>query len=147
MVLKYMVSDTDLAKGDLGQPETKVEQPEKKAVSDWRRQSCAPKWDKQSSRRNMKFWYFLITVMILGAVGYYLWTAGLISPALDFLPTSTNKVVVTAIVYGEENASAVVSGSVVHEGDIVEGFKVVKIYEDKVEFEKKGKSFTKQVYE
>ena len=95
----------------------------------------------------MKFWYFLITVMILGAVGYYLWTAGLISPALDFLPTSTNKVVVTAIVYGEENASAVVSGSVVHEGDIVEGFKVVKIYEDKVEFEKKGKSFTKQVYE
>ena len=146
MVLKYMVSDTDLAKGDLGQPETEAEQPEKKVVSDWRRQTCKLK-ERPSSKKSMKFWFFLITVMILGAVGYYLWTADLISPALDFLPTSTNKVVVTAIVYGEENASAVVSGSVVHEGDIVEGFKVVKIYEDKVEFEKKGKSFTKQVYE
>ena len=146
MVLKYMVSDTDLAKGDLGQPETKVEQPEKKVVSDWRRQSCKLK-ERPSSKKSMKFWYFLIAVMILGAVGYYLWTADLISPALDFLPISTKKVVVTAIVYGEENASAVVSGSVVREGDIVEGFKVVKIYEDKVEFEKNGKSFTKKVYE
>jgi hypothetical protein len=147
MVLKYMVSDTDLAKGELGQPETEVEQPEKKVVSDWRRQTVEPKWASRSSRRNKKFWFFLITVVILGAVGYYLWTADLISPALDFLPISTKKVVVTAIVYGEENASAVVSGSVVHEGDIVEGFKVVKIYEDKVEFEKNGKSFTKKVYE
>ncbi len=146
MVLKYMVSDTDLAKGDLGQPETKAEQPEKKVVSDWRRQSCAPKWDKQSSRRNMKFWYLLITVMILGAVGYYLWTSDLISPAFEFLPTG-KKVVVTAIVYGEENASAIVSGSVVHEGDVIEGYKVVKIHRDEVEFEKKGKRFTKKIYE
>ncbi len=145
MVLKYMVSDTDLAKGDLGQPETKVEQPEKKVVSDWRKQTCKLK-ERPSSKKSMKFWYFLITVMILGAVGYYIWTADLISPALQFLPTG-KKVVVTAIVYGEENASAIVSGSVVHEGDVIEGYKVVKIHRDEVEFERKGKRFTKKIYE
>lgn len=142
MVLKYMVSDDDLAKGKLGQPETKVQQPEKKVVSDWRKQSIQLK-EKPSSKRSMKFWLFLMAIVILGPVTYYLWKADLISPALDILPTG--KVVVTAIVYGEENASAIVSDKVVHEGDIIDNCKVVKIYRDKVEFEKDGKRFTKHV--
>ncbi len=153
MVLKYMVTDTDLAKGGLGPPETeakqpkaRAEEPEKKVVSDWRRQTCSPKWADGKSRRNKKFWFFLMAIVVLGGVGYYLWTADLISPALDFLPTG-KKVVVTAILYGEENASAIVSGSVVHEGDVIEGYKVVKIHKDEVEFEKKGKRFTKKIYE
>jgi type II secretory pathway component PulC len=48
-------------------------------------------------------------------------------------------------VYSEENASAIVSDRVVHEGDMIDGYKVVKIHRDKVEFEKNGKIFTKQV--
>ena len=156
MVLKYMITDTDLAEGDMGQPETeakqpeaKVEQPKKKVVSDWRRQTIEPKWAAPSSKKNLKlgFFLFLMVIGMLCGVGYYLWTADLIPTSLDFLPTSMNKLVVTAIVYGEENASAVVSGNVVREGDMVEGFKVVKIHLDKVEFEKKGKSFTKKVNE
>ncbi|MHC4640275.1 MAG: hypothetical protein ACYS32_01430 [Planctomycetota bacterium] len=152
MVLKYMITDDDLAEGDLGkaaaeanQPAQKAEQPEKKVVSDWRRQTIAPKWDAPSSKKNMKFWLLLMAVGIICGAGYFLWSADLISSVSDFLPTSTNKVTVTAIVYDEESASAVVSGSVVHEGDIVEGCKVVKIHADKVEFERKGKNFTKQV--
>lgn len=142
MVLKYMVSDDDLAKGKLGQPETKVQQPEKKVVSDWRKQSIQLK-ERPSSKRSMKFWLFLMAIVILGPVAYYLWRADLISPALDILPMG--KVVVTAIVYGEENASAIVSDKIVHEGDIIDDCKVVKIYRDKVEFEKDGKRFTKHV--
>lgn len=153
MVLKYMITDDDLAEGDLGKSEGAAEQPasaaneqpEKKVVSDWRRQTIEPKWASSSSGRNMKLWLILMVIGILGVAGYFVWSAGLMSSALDFLPTSTSKIMVTAIVYGEESASAVVSGSVVHEGDTIEGCKVVKIYEDKVEFERKGKSFTKQV--
>ena len=152
MVLKYMITDDDLAEGDLGKaesgakgPEPAVEQPEKKVVSDWRRQTIDPKWATSSSRRNIKFWVFLMAVVVLCVGGYFVWSTDLMSSALDFLPTSTSKIIVTAIVYGEENASAVVSGTVVHEGDTVEGCKVVKIHENEVEFERKGKSFTKQV--
>lgn len=154
MVLKYMITDTDLAEGDLGppgrgdkQPEAKVEQHEKKVVSDWRRQTIDPQWAAKSSKRNMKLWFFLMAIGILCGVGYYFWTADLVPSSLDFLPTSKNKLVVSVIVYSEENASAVVAGKVVREGEMIEGFKVVKIYEDKVEFEKKGKSFTKKVNE
>lgn len=152
MVLKYMITDDDLAEGDLGkaevearQPEPGAKQPEKKVVSDWRRQTIEPKWAESSSRGNKKLWLFLVAIVVLCIGGYFLWSKDLLSSTLDFLPTSTNKVIVTAIVYGNESASAVVSGKVVHEGDTVEGCKVVKIYTDKVEFERKGKSFTKQV--
>ena len=135
MVLKYMVSGTDLEKPELRQPETEVEQPRRKAVQ--------PKRIRPSSKKRVKLWLLLMIVVILGVVVYYLWPAGLISSTLESLPT--NKVVVRGIVYSEENASAIVSNRIVHEGDMINGYKVAKIHRDKVEFEKNGKSFTKQV--
>ncbi len=143
MVLKYMVSGTDLEKPELRQPETEVEQPRRKAVQP-AREVVQPKRIRPSSKKRVKvLWLLLMIVLILGVVVYYLWPAGLISPTLESLPT--NKVVVSAIVYSEENASAIVSNRVVHEGDMINGYKVAKIHIDKVEFEKNGKSFTKQV--
>jgi len=142
MVMKYMVSGTDLEKPKLRQPETEVEQPRRKAVQP-AREVVQPKRMRPSSKKRVKLWLLLMIIVILGVVVYYLWPAGLISPTLESLPT--NKVVVSAIVYSEENASAIVSNRVVHEGDMINGYKVAKIHRDKVEFEKNGKSFTKQV--
>jgi hypothetical protein len=52
---------------------------------------------------------------------------------------------VTGIVYNRQNRSAIVRGRVVHEGDVVAGYKVVKIYKDKIEFEKNGKTIIKHL--
>ncbi len=151
MVLSYMVSDTDLVKGELRQPEMEVEQPRRRTVQP-AREVAKPKRSMPSSKKSVKLRLFLMVIVILGIAVYYLWTADLISPILESLPT--NKVLVkasleqgwlTSIVYSEENASAMVSDRIVHEGDMVDGYKVVKIHRDKVEFEKDGKIFTKQV--
>jgi hypothetical protein len=142
MALKFMVSGTDLKKPELRQPETEVEQPRRKAVQP-AREVVQPKRIRPSSKKRVKLWLLLMIIVILGVVVYYLWPADLISPTLESLPT--NKVVVRAIVYSEENASAIVSNIIVHEGDMINGYKVAKIHRDKVEFEKNGKSFTKQV--
>lgn len=136
MVLRYMVSDSDLGKGELRQQEMEVEQP--------RRRAAQPKRSMPSSKKSMKLRLFLMVIVILGIAVYYLWTAELISPILESLPTN-KEVVVRSIVYSEENASAMVSDRIVREGDMIDGYKVVKIYRDKVEFEKKGKIFTKHV--
>jgi len=137
MVLRYMISDTDLVKVELRQPEREVAQPKRSIPS---------------SKKSVKLRLFLMVIVVLGIVVYYLWTADLISPILESLPT--NKVLVkapleqgwlTSIVYSEEDASAMVSDRIVHEGDMVNGYKVVKIHRDKVEFEKNGEIFTKQV--
>jgi hypothetical protein len=151
MVLRYMVSDTDLVKVEFKKPEKEVLQPRRKDVQPTRK-VIQPKRNRPSSKKSVKLRLFLMVTVILGIAVYYLWTADLISPILESLPT--NKVLVkahleqgwlTSIVYGEENASAMVSNRIVHEGDMVDGYKVVKIYRDKVEFEKNGKIFTKQV--
>jgi hypothetical protein len=146
-----MVSDTDLVKVELSQPEMEVEQPRRRAVQP-AREVAQPKRSIPSSKKNVKLGLFLMVIVILSMVVYYLWTADLISPILESLPT--NKLFLkapleqgwlTSIVYSEENASAIVSDRVVHEGDMIDGYKVVKIHRDKVEFEKNGKFFTKQV--
>jgi len=145
MVLRYMVSDTDLGKGELRPPEMEVEQPA--------REVAQPKRSIPSSKKNVKLkLFFMMVIVILGMVVYYLWTADLISPILESLPI--NKALVktpleqgwlTSIVYSEENASAMVSNRIVHEGDMVNGYKVVKIHRDKVEFEKNGTIIIKQL--
>ena len=145
MVLKYMVSDADLVKGELKPPETEDKQPEKKVVSDWRKQTCKPKWSATSTKKSRKLWFCLAALAILCIAAYYLWTSDLITSTLELLPTG--KLEVTAIVHGEENPSAIVSESVVSEGDVIKGYKVIKIHEDKVEFEKNGKTYTKKLYE
>jgi len=151
MVLRYMISDTDLVKFELRQPEMEVEQPRKRAVQP-AREVAQPKRSIPSSKKSVKLSLFLMVIVVLGIVVYYLWTADIISPILEYLPTNKlwakaplEQGWLTSIVYSEENASAIVSNRVVYEGDMIDGYKVVKIHRDKVEFEKDGKIFTKQV--
>lgn len=52
---------------------------------------------------------------------------------------------VKGIVYSSEKASAVVDHKIVHEGDTILGVVVVKIYKDKVEFDKNGTKWEQKV--
>ena len=48
---------------------------------------------------------------------------------------STEKGLVTGILYSENNSSIVIDGQVLHEGDSIYGITIAKIHKDKVEFE------------
>jgi len=52
---------------------------------------------------------------------------------------------VEGIVYSSEKASAVVNHKIVHEGETILGVVVVKIYKDKVEFDKNGTKWEQKV--
>jgi hypothetical protein len=52
---------------------------------------------------------------------------------------------VTGIVYSEDEPTAVVDRKIVHEGDVIYGITVVKIYQDSVKFSKKSKSWEQKV--
>lgn len=84
-------------------------------------------------------WLLAAAIVIAAMVGYYLWTAE--------SKSYTRHGLVTGISYSEENASAVVDDKIVHAGDTIFGVKVVKIYTDKVEFEKDGKSWFQKTQE
>jgi hypothetical protein len=114
MVLSYMVSDTDLAKGELRQPEMEVEQTRRRAAQP-AKEDAQPKRSMTSSIKSVNLKLLLMVIVILGIAVYYIWTADLISPILESLPINNKDVVVTSIVYSEENASAMVSDRIVYE--------------------------------
>jgi len=57
----------------------------------------------------------------------------------------TIKLIVKGILYSEDNPSAVIGNSIVHEGETIRGVSVIKISKDSVEFEMNGKRWTQKV--
>ena len=56
----------------------------------------------------------------------------------------TNRVV-SGILYDEDNPSVLIGSNIVHEGGIVDDYKVITIYPHKVELEKDGNRFIETV--
>lgn len=53
--------------------------------------------------------------------------------------------IVNGILYSEDKPSAILGNQIVHEGDILRHFNVVRIYRDKVEFERNGERWTQPI--
>ena len=53
--------------------------------------------------------------------------------------------VVTGIIFSQEEPSAAIAGKIVHEGDVIQDVKVVKIHRDNVQFEKDGNVWKQKV--
>jgi hypothetical protein len=122
-----MVSDTDLAKGRIAPGEEQpVPLPKRPPVL----------------KKRLWFLLLLLANVISWTCVYGLWTGERL-PILKLLELDRARV--TGIMCDEENPGAVVCDRVVHEGYTINGYKVVKIYNDKVEFEKNGKVVTRQL--
>ncbi|MHC4596275.1 MAG: MFS transporter [Planctomycetota bacterium] len=88
---------------------------------------------------------FLLVVLLALAVVIVAGTVYYLRPASTKAETLNKDVVLTGILYVEGNSSAVVDGKIVHEGDTINGAKVIKIHEDKVDFERAGETWTQRV--
>jgi len=66
-------------------------------------------------------------------------------PANTQVTTTPMYRLVTGILYSEDEPSAVIGNRIVHEGDAFHGINIVKIYKDKVEFEKNGSRWTQSI--
>ncbi len=92
------------------------------------------------------FKWFLIAIALIAAMaGYYFLTTKKKIEVPNILPSG--KGLITGIVSGGDKPSAVIDRKIVGEGDVVSGIRVVKIYKDRVEFEKDGKRWRQQVKE
>jgi hypothetical protein len=122
-----MVSDTDLARGRIAPAEGQdVPLPKAPPVL----------------RKRLWFLILLLANVVSWCCVYGLWT-GRPLPVLKVL--AIDRARVTGIIYNQENPCAIVRDRVVHEGDTINGYKVVKIHEDRVEFEKDGEVITRQL--
>ncbi|MHC4664802.1 MAG: hypothetical protein ACYS9T_02455 [Planctomycetota bacterium] len=127
MALRYIVCDADLTKAE-------VAIPEEDAVQATREVS--------GLKRTLWFCILLVANVIVWALAYDLW-AGNKLRVLDYL--TFRRAMVRGIVYSDEKPCAIIRDEVVQEGDTIEGYRVVRIHPHKVELEKGGKIFTRQV--
>jgi hypothetical protein len=133
MVLRYMLSSSDLADSKVVQSSKKPDQVKEKRVGGRSRKFSV-------SVRGLGF-LFLIVVVLVSWGSLHKSVTGKNLPIWYYL--TSNKSMVTGIVCNSQNRTAIVRGRVVHEGEVVAGYKVVKISKDKVEFEKNGKTVIK----
>lgn len=59
----------------------------------------------------------------------------------------SNQIFVSSIAYSKTNSIAFVNDQMVSEGDTIDGFTVVQIYQESVVFEKDGKRLTQEISE
>jgi len=55
------------------------------------------------------------------------------------------QLIIKSILYSEDNSSAIISNSIVHEGDQIQGASITKINKDSVEFEMNGKKWSQGI--
>jgi uncharacterized membrane protein len=94
-----------------------------------------------------------VCVAIAAGISYYFLARAkgkaVVSPkevvvSLKDVVVSPKEVALKGILYSEDNSSALIGETIVAEGDIIDGVKVVKINKDSVEFEKDGEKWTQQ---
>ena len=87
-------------------------------------------------------------VMIVVGVAYHFWPTIKGLPAMTKAAVALNKdVSLTGIFYTKDDPDpmAIVNGKIVHEEDVIDGVRVLKIHKDKVEFERDGRTWSQSM--
>ena len=131
-----MVTSADLAKAATVRQKRGNDRPEKKSVQ--------PEKTVSPSKRKLQFRLLLVCNVVVCVLVYNLWMGWRSSRAWDYL--TVNRGMVTGIIYNTENPCAIICGKVVHQGDTIDGYKVIKIYRTEVELQKDGENITRRVH-
>jgi CheY-like chemotaxis protein len=115
-------------------------------------------WTIEQQQRRALVCFLLLMYMIVANAGYNLGVAKKDTPAWKFFVadvihdlwtvrkiTATKVGTVVGVLYGKERPCALINLELVHEGDIRNGVKIVRIDKDEVEFEKNGEKWTQKV--
>ena len=133
-----MVCDSDLAKAPAAPAKTQPSRPQP-AKTRGRRSA----WLLPVLIANLLLFIFLVCLLtnkdVVTNKGIRIWRA--------LIPRSQAEArMVTGIMYSQDAPSAVVRGQVVHEGDQIDEYKVIRIGPHEVEFEKDGQHLIEKVH-
>jgi len=101
---------------------------------------------KKNSSRSPQVLLLGLAVTLVSCAAYYFWPAAKsIRPAAAAPELSNKELPLTAIVYSQDSALAIVDGEIVHEEDMIEDVKVIKIHPDTVKFERSGSRWSQSL--
>jgi len=126
-----MISDTDLANGKFLKPKHQPKRRKPTQNEPQKSQNESPRKRKKGSK------LFSLIVLIVLILLCDFAVRG--RRSLAYRHITANRNVVSAITWDNEKPFAIVCGKLTHEGDTIDGYKVVKIHPNKVELLKDGK--------
>jgi thioredoxin 1 len=124
---------------------------EKKYNQDKRPENKINVQEHTAKKKNRCVFYALLlgfAVVIVAGIAYHFWPTLKGLPAITTAADVLNKdVSITGIFYTKDDPDpmAIVNGKIVHEEDVIDGVRVLKIHKDKVEFEKEGRRWSQSM--
>ena len=102
---------------------------------------------KKTRKPSLPVLLLVFAVVIVASIAYYFW------PTVKGLGATTKvsalfhkDVSLTGIFYSDDDPIAIVDGKIVHEEDVIDDVKVLKIHKDKVEFERSGRRWSQNMH-
>jgi thiol-disulfide isomerase/thioredoxin len=102
--------------------------------------------EKKKDSRSPQVLVLAFTVVVLTGLACYFWPAVKgIRPAAAAPEQSNKELPLTAIVYSQDGALAIVDGEIVRQEDTIGDVKVLQIHKDRVEFERAGSRWSQSL--
>jgi len=101
---------------------------------------------KKTRKSSLHVLLLVFAVVIVASIAYYFWPTVKGTGITTKVTALFHKdVSLTGIFYSDDDPIAIVNGKIVHEEDVVGDVKVLKIYKDKVEFERSGRRWNQNM--
>lgn len=99
---------------------------------------------KKNNKCSLRVLLLGFAILIVAGIVYHFWPTIKGAWATTATAVFNNDVSLTGIFYSEDDPDpmAMVNGKTVHEEDVIDGVRVLKIHKDKVEFEKDGRRWS-----
>jgi len=99
---------------------------------------------KKNNKCSLRVLLLGFAIVIVAGIVYHFWPTIKGAWATTAAAVFNNDVSLTGIFYSEDDPDpiAMVNGKTVHEEDVIDGVRVLKIHKDKVEFEKDGRRWS-----
>ena len=102
---------------------------------------------KKTKKSSLHVLLLVFAVVIVASIAYYFWPkvkgTGITTKVTSLFHKDVS---LTGIFYSDDDPIAIVNGKIVHEEDVVGDVKVLKIYKDKVEFERSGRRWNQNMH-
>ena len=102
---------------------------------------------KKHNKSSLNVLLLGFAVVIVSGIVYHFWPTIKSVCATTASAVLDNDVSLSGISYAEDDPDpiAIVNGEIVHEDDMIDGVKVLKIHKDKVEFERDGRTWSQSM--
>ena len=102
---------------------------------------------KKTKKSSLHIVLLVFALVIVASIAYYFWpTVKGLRAATKVSALFHKDVSLTGIFYSEDDPIAIVDGKIVHEEDVIDDVKVLKIHKDEVEFERAGRRWSQNMH-